>query len=280
VEQVILNLAVNARDAMPSGGKLIFSTANVDLIAEQLLGHPESKPGPYVLLAVSDNGCGMSKSTQARIFEPFFTTKGTKGTGLGLATVFGIVKQSRGKIEVVSEPGHGTTFRIFFPQVAESVSSALCPPRVPESLRGSETILLAEDEEGVRTLTRHLLQENGYTVLEAPSGAEAIRICEIQGNMIDLLITDVVMPRMSGRELADQLIVKWPEIKVLYVSGYTDDAIIQHGVFHDQTRFLQKPFSPAGLALKVREVLNAPGVALGDDRTRHGSYEPNVEVGQ
>ena len=258
VEQVLLNLAVNARDAMPRGGKLILITQNVKLSAEQLLGHPDNAPGPYVLLTVSDNGCGMDKATQARIFEPFFTTKGTGGTGLGLATVFGIIQQSHGKIEVISEPARGTTFKIYLPRVAEPVLATHFSPSVPDSLRRSETILLAEDEEGVRTLTRHLLQENGYTVLEAPSGAEAIRICEKQGNTIDMLITDVVMPRMSGRELADQLVVRWPEIKVLYVSGYTNDAVIQYGVIHDQTHFLQKPFNPAGLALKVREVLNAP----------------------
>lgn len=257
IEQVLLNLAVNARDAMPGGGKLTFVTQNVELSAEHLCGNPDSAPGPYVLLAVSDNGCGMDNATQSKIFEPFFTTKGTKGTGLGLATIFGVVKQLRGKIDVTSEVGQGTTFKIYFPRVDEPVTPAACPSRVPGSLRGSETVLLAEDEAGVRMLTRHLLQENGYTVLEASSGAEAIRICEKHGQTIDLLITDVVMPRMSGRQLADQMILRWPKIKVLYVSGYTDDAVVRHGVYHDQTHFLQKPFEPDGLALKVREVLNA-----------------------
>lgn len=257
LEQVLLNLAVNARDAMPHGGKVTLSTQNVDLGAEQLLGHSDNSPGPYVLLTFGDNGCGMDRSTLARIFEPFFTTKGTKGTGLGLATVFGIVKQSQGKIEVASEPGRGATFKIYLPCVSEPISSAYCPPNVPVSLRGSETILVAEDEEGVRTLTRHVLEENGYTVLVATSGAEAIRICEKLGDTIDVLLADVVMPGMSGRELADQLIVRWPDIKLLYVSGYTDDAVIRYGVHHDLTHFLQKPFSPLGLALKVREVLNA-----------------------
>ena len=258
VEQVLLNLAVNARDAMPSGGRLVLRTENVELSAEQLSGNHENTPGPYVLLTVTDSGCGMDRTTQAKIFEPFFTTKGAKGTGLGLATVFGIVKQSHGMIEVGSEPGQGTTFKIYLPRVVEAISRSKCPSIVPESLRGSETILLAEDDAGVRTLARHLLQANGYTVLEASNGAEAIRMFEKEGDTIALLITDVVMPNMSGRELAEQLVVRWPNTKLLYVSGYTEDAVVHYGVFHDQTHFLQKPFNPAGLALKVREVLNAP----------------------
>jgi PAS domain S-box-containing protein len=258
VEQVLLNLAVNARDAMPRGGQLILSTHNVRLTAEELLGYPDNQPGPHVLLTVSDNGSGMDRAIQSRIFEPFFTTKGTKGTGLGLATVFGIVKQLQGKIEVHSEPDRGTTFKIYLPRVTEPLSpSSIREVPACECPRGSETILLAEDEEGVRTLARQILQANGFTVLEAADGAQAIHIFEEQGNEIDLLITDVVMPRMSGRELADQLVQKRPDIKVLYLSGYTDDAVVLHGVFHDQTHFLQKPFNPAGFALKVREVLNA-----------------------
>jgi CheY-like chemotaxis protein len=214
--------------------------------------------GAYVLLTVSDTGCGMDKSVQAKIFEPFFTTKGTEGTGLGLATVFGIVQQSSGIIAVISEPGQGATFKIYLPCVAEAVSIPKSRSNVSESLRGSETILLVEDEEGVRTLARIFLQANGYTVLEADNGEAAIRIFEKQGESIDLLITDVVMPRMSGRELTDRLVARRPELKVLYLSGYTNDAVLRHGVSHDQTHFLQKPFSPVNLALKVREALNAP----------------------
>jgi two-component system, cell cycle sensor histidine kinase and response regulator CckA len=257
MEQVLLNLAVNARDAMPRGGRLTITTRNVDRTSDQLRGQPENAPGEYVSLTVSDNGCGMDESIRSRIFEPFFTTKGANGTGLGLATVFGIVKQSLGTIEVVSEPGRGASFTICIPRVAEPISAAKKPLRSADVTRGSETILLAEDEEGVRTLTRHLLETNGYAVLEASSGAEAMRIFETRSDAIDLLITDVVMPRMSGRELAEQLIEKRPGIKVLYLSGYTNDAVLQHGVRRDQTHFLQKPFNAAGLALKVRNVLNA-----------------------
>ena len=257
VEQVLLNLAVNARDAMPQGGKVCLTTRNVDLDAEQLLGHPDNLPGPYVLLAISDNGCGMSKATLARIFEPFFTTKGAQGTGLGLATVFGIVKQSHGVIKVVSEPGRGATFNVYFPRAFEPIALTMSPSIVPAPLRGSETILLTEDEESVRSLARHILEEGGYTVLEASSGSEAMRICEKQGPTIDMLVTDVVMPRMSGLELVNQLAERWPEIKVLYMSGYTDDAVINYGIRHDATHFLQKPFDPEELALKVREVLNS-----------------------
>jgi CheY-like chemotaxis protein len=210
------------------------------------------------LLTVSDNGCGMDKSVQAKIFEPFFTTKGTEGTGLGLATVFGIVQQSHGKIEVVSEPGHGATFKIYLPSVLELISSPTSHSAVPESLRGSETILLVEDDAAVRNLASFFLQANGYTILGAGNGDAAIRVFEKQGDTIDMLITDVVMPGISGRELADQLVAKRPDLRVLYLSGYTNDAVLRHGVSHDQAHFLQKPFSPMSLALKVRETLNAP----------------------
>jgi CheY-like chemotaxis protein len=243
---------------MPSGGKLTMTTQNVELHAEQLLGFAENKPGSYVLLTVSDNGCGMDKAVQAKIFEPFFTTKGTEGTGLGLATVFGIVKQSFGKIEVVSEPGKGASFKIYLPCVPEPISSPNLHSAVPESLRGSETILLVEDDEAVRSLASYYLQANGYTILGAANGDAALRLFEKQADTIDLLITDVVMPRMSGRELADQLVAKRPNLRVLYLSGYTNDAVLRHGVSHDQAHFLQKPFSPMSLALKVRETLNAP----------------------
>jgi PAS domain S-box-containing protein len=258
MDQVLLNLAVNARDAMPRGGTLTISTQNVVLTAEQLLGHPENAPGPFVLLTVSDNGCGMDKATQSRIFEPFFTTKGMQGTGLGLATVFGIVKQSQGFIDVISKPGEGAAFRIHIPPAAEPLSSKTFPSSIPGSLGGTENILLAEDDEALRTLTRHLLQALGYSVWEAAGGAEAIAFFEQQGSRIDLLMTDVVMPRMSGRELADELVARRPDIRVLYVSGYTNDAVVHHGVYHDQSHFLQKPFNAAALALKLREVFDTP----------------------
>jgi len=255
IEQVLLNLAVNARDAMPRGGKISIDIRNVDLTDAE--SSAETPPGPYVRLSVSDSGCGMDRATKSRIFEPFFTTKGTKGTGLGLATVFGIVKQSQGTIEVISEPGQGATFRLYFPRVADPLSLPSVPAQVPDSLHGTETILLAEDEDGVRSLIRHLLKSNGYTVLDAANGADAVRLFEQHGKSIDLLITDVVMPRMSGRQLADHVALLRPGIKVLYLSGYTDDAVVRHGVFHDQTFFLQKPFNPNTLARKVREVLEA-----------------------
>jgi two-component system cell cycle sensor histidine kinase/response regulator CckA len=258
MEQVILNLAVNARDAMPEGGKLTIETANVALDETYAGSNPEAHTGEHVVLTVSDTGCGMDHATMARIFEPFFTTKGTQGTGLGLATVYGIVKQSGGHIEVHSELGLGTTFRVYLPRERKGIGVSKSPSRSKVTARGSETVLLAEDEEGVRTLARLILQKNGYKVLEARHGGEALLICEQHQNAISLLITDVVMPNLSGRQLADRLLPLQPEMRVLYLSGYTDDAIVRHGIVNADTPFLPKPFTPDALAQKVREVLDQP----------------------
>ncbi|HZZ81324.1 MAG TPA: response regulator [Gemmataceae bacterium] len=256
VEQVIINLVVNARDAMPTGGHLTIETANIDLDETYIQNHPGVHPGEYVMLAVTDSGCGMDAKTRSRIFEPFFTTKEVgKGTGLGLATVHGIVKQSGGNIEVYTEVGHGTTFKIYLPRLRGSTSSAKAVPGPLAVPRGNETILLAEDEEAVRSVVQMTLESNGYTVLVAQSGQDALKLCQDFRAPIHLLITDVVMPQMSGRQLADRAVVERPEIKVLYLSGYTDDAIVRHGVLQAGMAFLQKPFTPLILGRKVREVL-------------------------
>ncbi|HEV8427594.1 MAG TPA: ATP-binding protein [Pyrinomonadaceae bacterium] len=259
LEQVIMNLVVNARDAMPKGGKLSIETANVYLDESYSREHVSVIPGDYVMLAISDTGCGMEEETRQHIFEPFFTTKEQgKGTGLGLSMVYGIVKQSNGNIWVYSEEGHGTTFKIYLPRVtaaAEEYKRASTAFEVPG---GSETILLVEDAEWVRTLARQVLETAGYRVLEAANGDAAVRLCEsINGDRIDLLLTDVVMPGMSGNDMSRILLEKQPGMPVLYMSGYTDDAIVQHGVLEAGINFLEKPFTPAALALKVREVLDA-----------------------
>jgi CheY-like chemotaxis protein len=256
LEQVILNLAVNARDAMPQGGKLTIETAAVELDPTYTEFRDPLRPGPYVMLAVSDSGTGMDATTKARIFEPFFTTKEPgKGTGLGLATVYGILKQSEGHIAVYSELGRGTTFKVYLPAVSLDQRHPLTRPDESPARGGSETILLVEDEEGVRKMAAESLERLGYRVLHASNGAEALELCLRQGR-IDLMVTDVVMPEIGGPESAQQLRMVRPEMKVLYMSGYTDRAIARQRVFSPDLPFLQKPFTPLSLGRKVREVLD------------------------
>jgi PAS domain S-box-containing protein len=258
LEQVILNLAVNSRDAMPEGGRLTIETANVELDATYARRHAGASPGAHVMLAVSDTGCGMDAATQARLFEPFFTTKGPgKGTGLGLSTVYGIINQSGGNIWVYSEAGRGTTFKIYLPRVEESVELEVVQrdTAVAKSPKAFETVLLVEDEHGVRDLVRDILEENGYTVLEARDGAEAIHISGHHAGPIHLLLTDVVMPHISGRTLVERLSPVRPEMRILYMSGYSENAIHYHGVLEAGTAYLQKPFTAETLVQKMREVL-------------------------
>jgi len=255
--QVIINLAVNARDAMPDGGKLTIETKNVYLDEAYARKHVSVRPGRYVMLAISDTGHGMDDATQQQIFEPFFTTKEVgKGTGLGLSTVYGIVRQSGGNVWVYSEVERGTTFKIYLPLIEEETESAEQGVGLPDLPQGTETVLVVEDNDAVRELARDILEIEGYTVLEASHGSGALQICERQEEPIDLLITDVVMPEMSGRQLVAQLSHKCADVKVLYMSGYTDNAIVHHGVLDADTNFIQKPFTPDALARKVREVLD------------------------
>jgi two-component system, cell cycle sensor histidine kinase and response regulator CckA len=258
IEQVILNLAVNARDAMPSGGLLTIETSNVLVDPVQIVEHTGLNPGPHVVLSVRDTGAGMSRDTQARIFEPFFTTKEQgKGTGLGLATVFGIVQQSGGAISVNSELEHGTTFRIYLPRVTGSLDSVgSTSPFRALVVGGHETVLLVEDDEQVRVLAKTVLERHGFRVIAAAGCEEALRVVATFKEPIQLLLTDVVMPRMSGRQLAEKLTLQRPRMKVLFMSGYTDDTVIHHGVLQAGMQFLQKPLTPEGLTRKVREVLD------------------------
>ncbi|MBI4831684.1 MAG: response regulator, partial [Candidatus Lindowbacteria bacterium] len=256
IEQVILNLVVNARDAMPCGGKLTIGTANVELDEIYARNHSGAKPGSYVMLSVSDTGAGMDQETKEKIFEPFFTTKEKgKGTGLGLATVHGIVKQSGGDIWVYSEPTKGTTFKIYLPRVDEEPAYA-DEKESGEFARGNETVLLVEDEEGVRKLVMLILQTQGYNVLEAAHAGDALFACEQHTGPIHLVLTDVVMPEMSGPELAKRLSQIRPDMKVIYMSGYTDDAIVHHGVLQKEMDYIQKPYTVEKLTRKIRQVLD------------------------
>jgi nitrogen-specific signal transduction histidine kinase/ActR/RegA family two-component response regulator len=258
IEQVIMNLVVNARDAMPQGGRLRIETKDVSLSEPYLDDAGSVESGDYVVLSIADTGIGMNSEIKQKIFEPFFTTKEEgKGTGLGLAMVYGIVKQSGGSIRVHSEAGAGTTFMVYLPAVEEFVKAQSNGSRHIEAPGGTETVLLVEDEDMVRELVVEVLETEGYTVFSARRGAEALRLCAEQIMPINLLITDVVMPEMSGRELAEHLTARHPEIKVLFISGYTDDAIFRHGVQESNVAFLQKPFTTSELAAKVRSVLDA-----------------------
>ena len=257
LEQILLNLAVNSRDAMPRGGKLTIETANIELDEIYASSHADVVPGPYVMLAVSDTGHGLDAETQSHIFEPFFTTKVQgKGTGLGLSTVFGIVKQSGGHVWVYSEPGHGAAFKVYFPRVDEPADAAAAPTKSVESLYGSENILVVEDDEAVRDVSRLALEKYGYTVLEAERGTQALEAFGPLATAIDLVVTDVIMAGMSGPGLVARLQKLHPDVKVLYVSGYTEEATIHHGVLTEGIAFLQKPFTPDGLVRKVRQLLD------------------------
>jgi len=263
IEQVLMNLVVNARDAMPKGGTLTIETASISLDEKYAGRQMALKPGTYTQIAVSDTGTGMDEATQARLFEPFFTTKGSgHGTGLGLSPVFGIVKQSLGSVEVYSVPNRGTSVKVYLPRIDQPVTAEK-PTTLKKAGPGTETILLVEDEEMVRSLVRETLARDGYKVLDAADPFEARRLSEGHRGKIHLLITDVVMPKVSGRELAEQLTQRRPDMKVIYMSGYTDSAIVNSGILQKEVAFLQKPFTPGVLTEKVRDVLE------GNGRTRH-----------
>jgi CheY-like chemotaxis protein len=257
IQQAILNLVINARDAMPNGGRISISTGNHR--EAPAAGAPvDADAPPLVTLVVSDTGHGMDEQTLARIFEPFFSTKEVgKGSGLGLATVDGIVAQSGGRIRVTSKPNRGTTFTILLPSTTADLPLGAPDEPPPASPTGSETVLLVEDEAALRRLSRRVLAQFGYTVLEAPNGEEALRLAEAYHGPIDLVLTDVVMPRLNGRDLAERVLVSHPESKILFMSGYTDDAVVQHGVQTREVALLRKPFTPYALAARIREVLDA-----------------------
>jgi len=263
MEQVLINLVVNARDAMPQGGKLTIETANTVLDQTYVRSHAEVKPGRYVMLAVSDTGYGMDDQTKTLIFEPFFTTKEEgKGTGLGLAMIDGFIKQSGGHVFVYSELGNGSTFKIYLPEVEDALSSVPLPPAVEKTPHGDETILLVEDDVAVRSLARHILQTCGYTVLEAAQGDEAVHLAETHQGAIHLLVSDVVIPGTSGRRLAELIAALKPGIKVLFMSGYTDDAVIRRGILASEIAFLQKPFTLDALVRKVRNALDQDDASI------------------
>ena len=255
IEQVILNLAVNSRDAMPEGGTLTIETMSMELDEQYAITHPPANPGAYVMLGITDSGVGMTREVQARIFEPFFTTKEAgKGTGLGLATVYGIVKQSGGYIWLYSEPGNGATFKVYLPRVSAD-AQPLPVPAPAMATGGAETLLLAEDDPMVRRLARRSLEKMGYRVLSAEDAIQALELAESHSGQIDLLVTDVIMPGMSGAQLAKRLLAQRPMLKVLYTSGYAGDAIVRHGIPESSAEFLQKPYTPMTLASRVRQVL-------------------------
>jgi two-component system cell cycle sensor histidine kinase/response regulator CckA len=269
IEQVIMNMIINARDAMPNGGKLILETTNVSFDQESVGRYPELKPGDYVMLAITDTGTGMSEKVRDRVFEPFFSTKEVgQGTGLGLSTCYGIIKQSGGHISVYSEPARGSCFKIYLPQVAREVKISMPPLKSPDLPRGTETILLVEDDPALREMAATLLRRLGYTVLDAANGIEALEVKQRRDiGHIDLLFTDVVMPHMSGKELADRVRALFPYTKILFTSAYTANAIVHQGVLDKGVALLQKPFTPSALASKVREVMDVEQPAMAGARS-------------
>lgn len=278
IEQVLLNLAANARDAMPKGGRLTIRASNVELDESDRKRHAPVVPGPYVMLAIEDTGCGMDLKTQARIFDPFFTTKELgKGTGLGLATVYGIVKQTGGYIWVYSEVGQGTVFRVYLPRIDKPAQPAEREPSEMQALQGSETILLAEDSESLREMAQEYLESIGYTVLAAVSGEKALQWAKEFQGPIHLLLTDVVMPEMSGPELANQMASLRPGVKIIFTSGYTDDAIARQGILDPNVAFIQKPFRPKALAKKIRQVLNGSAGELAADSSGKPAQEAPIK---
>ncbi|MCS6975563.1 MAG: response regulator [Gemmatales bacterium] len=258
-QQVLVNLVLNARDAMPRGGTITISTGNDELTRSQVRRLSDVRAGPYAVLTVTDTGCGMDEATLARVFEPFFTTKVQgKGTGLGLATAYGIVKQSGGHIEVESEPGQGTTFRVYLPIAEESIPTVPVAQELTRTPVGTETVLLAEDEAAVRSLLRRTLEQKGYVVLEACNGKEALQLCREHDGPIHVLLTDVVMPHLNGPELARQVQLLHPDVRVIFLSGYADSAVLQRGLDQSQAVFVPKPFRPETIIRMVREVLDRP----------------------
>jgi PAS domain S-box-containing protein len=261
-QQVLINLALNARDAMPQGGRLSIETGNTDLTESYARKHSDVRPGPYAVLTVTDTGCGMDEATQARVFEPFFTTKVQgKGTGLGLATVYGIVKQSGGHIELVSQHGRGSLFRVYLPTAEDAVPTLTIPHARTKTPTGTETVLLAEDDEALRSLARRVLEENGYQVLAARNGSEALQACRKHAGPVHILVSDVVMPSMNGPQLAQHVKSLHPDVRVVFMSGYTDSTIVSRGVKEGDAVFLAKPFKAETLARIVREVLDKPTVS-------------------